>query len=164
MSYTLYTDKTWRETQSELSETMRKWRISDWNLITDKDARGRMLPRVTLHYVLRGREVRLTMTKQARAEDNLRALYLSVEDMRMLDVRGLSDVVAEAYMQLAAPQSLSPRSPEEVLGVRSDAPRDVIEAAYRALAKVRHPDMGGSDAAMAELTAARDALLAAGVT
>lgn len=41
-----------------------------------------------------------------------------------------------------------------LLGLSQDAPREVVDAAYRALARKLHPDSGGSDAAMAELTAA----------
>jgi curved DNA-binding protein CbpA len=36
-----------------------------------------------------------------------------------------------------------------------DASREAIEAAYKRLARQRHPDAGGSDALMAELNAAR---------
>lgn len=39
--------------------------------------------------------------------------------------------------------------------------RDDVEKAYRRLAAVRHPDKGGSDAAMAELNRARDEALEA---
>lgn len=45
----------------------------------------------------------------------------------------------------------------------SNATEDEIEAAYRQRAKIVHPDVGGSDAAMAELNAARqEALLRRG--
>ena len=162
MSYKLTTPIPWRETREALTETMRLWGVDDWNLIKEKDERGRELPGVTLRYVLRDREVRLMMAKQARAQDNLRVLYLSVEAMRKNELRGLGEVLADAYKQLSAPNGARSQLPEEVLGVRADAPPEVVEAAYRALAKVRHPDMGGSNAAMAELTAARDALLATG--
>jgi DnaJ-domain-containing protein 1 len=40
------------------------------------------------------------------------------------------------------------------LGVLSSAPRAVIEAAYRALAKEAHPDAGGSPDRMRDLNAA----------
>ena len=40
------------------------------------------------------------------------------------------------------------------LGVLPSAPRAVIEAAYRALAKDAHPDVGGSEARMRALNAA----------
>ena len=39
--------------------------------------------------------------------------------------------------------------------------RDDVEKAYRRLASLRHPDKGGSDAAMAELNRARDEALEA---
>jgi hypothetical protein len=38
------------------------------------------------------------------------------------------------------------------------APQEVIDAAYRALAKIHHPDMGGDAAMMRRLTEAREAL------
>lgn len=50
-------------------------------------------------------------------------------------------------------------APHEVLGVAPTAPREVVEAAYRALARSAHPDKGGSAARMAALNAARDAML-----
>ncbi|ROZ79846.1 J domain-containing protein [Ramlibacter sp. WS9] len=46
----------------------------------------------------------------------------------------------------------------EILGVRSDAAVEEIEAAFRKLASVKHPDKGGSAEEMAEVIAARDRL------
>jgi curved DNA-binding protein CbpA len=43
-----------------------------------------------------------------------------------------------------------------VLGVRPDAPAEVVEAAYKALAKKYHPDRGGSLETMRQLNWARD--------
>jgi len=45
-----------------------------------------------------------------------------------------------------------------MLGVLPSAPRAVIEAAYRALAKDAHPDVGGSEAQMRALNAAMTAI------
>jgi curved DNA-binding protein CbpA len=44
--------------------------------------------------------------------------------------------------------------PYHVLQVTPDAEPEVIQAAYRALARKYHPDMGGSDMRMAKLNAA----------
>jgi hypothetical protein len=44
----------------------------------------------------------------------------------------------------------------ETLGVTKDSPREVVEAAYRALARKAHPDRGGSHEAMTTLNAAID--------
>jgi hypothetical protein len=51
--------------------------------------------------------------------------------------------------------------PHALLGVRRGANRDEITRAFRARARVVHPDVSGADTttAMADLTAARDALL-----
>jgi curved DNA-binding protein CbpA len=46
------------------------------------------------------------------------------------------------------------RDPYQVLQVTPDAEPEVIQAAYRALARKYHPDMGGSDQQMAKLNAA----------
>ena len=48
--------------------------------------------------------------------------------------------------------------PWQVLHLRPDAPSEVIEAAYRALAKRLHPDAGGSVVAMAAVNSAYDAV------
>jgi len=53
-----------------------------------------------------------------------------------------------------------PADPYAVLGVDPGVDADAIHEARRALAKVRHPDAGGSVAAMQELNAAVDAALA----
>lgn len=45
-----------------------------------------------------------------------------------------------------------------VLHLLPSAPREVVDAAFRALAKRAHPDHGGTDAAMLRLTEAHDAL------
>jgi DnaJ-domain-containing protein 1 len=41
-----------------------------------------------------------------------------------------------------------------VLGVRPDAPREVVEAAHKALARTHHPDRGGKTADMQRINAA----------
>ena len=54
-----------------------------------------------------------------------------------------------------------PVDPYTLLGIDSDADAAAIHEARRSLAKQRHPDAGGSVAAMQELNAAVDAALAA---
>ena len=62
-----------------------------------------------------------------------------------------------AYTALPAPARPS-RNWWEVLEVAPTTPRAVVDAAFKALAKQRHPDApGGSDEAMQELNAAYEA-------
>jgi DnaJ-class molecular chaperone len=66
---------------------------------------------------------------------------------------GTGDMVEQAFTGFVALPA--PKSPYEILGVRSNASDEEIEAAFRAKAKKLHSDLGGSDDAMAELNAAR---------
>ena len=45
-----------------------------------------------------------------------------------------------------------------VLQVNPNASKVVVDAAYKALAKVRHPDTGGTEEAMKELNQAYDSI------
>lgn len=50
--------------------------------------------------------------------------------------------------------------PHRILFIAVDAPIEIVKAAYRELAKVYHPDVGGSEEAMRELNEAYEACLA----
>lgn len=92
-----------------------------------------------------------------RAEENMRSLALAIEAMRAFDRHGDSLMMRRAFEGFAALPA--PRSWHQVLGLKPDASAASIEAAFRAKARHAHPDAGGSDAAMAELNAAREAAL-----
>lgn len=161
--YSNRTDKTWSETYQDLARCFRSWGIHEWNVsanvpsakygsyyLSDIDRA------VTVAFNKGGRLVELSLATQDRPLDNLRAIYLTIDDMRMIERRGLADVAQSAYLQLAAPEAT--RDPYEVLGVRPGVPIEVLEGAYRALAKTRHPDAGGTAEAMAELNTAYEAI------
>ena len=52
----------------------------------------------------------------------------------------------------------APPDAYRVLHLRETAPPELVESAFRCLAKLEHPDRGGTDDGMRALTAARDAL------
>lgn len=165
MAYSLRTDKTWAQTDGELQTEFSRWGVRDYevrSLGRGSRANYQSLEdrRVTIRWTTReGREMRLEMADQERAVDNLRVLFLAIQAMRLNEVRGIGKVLADAYMQLAAPKAQ--RDPWEVLGLRPGATADEIDAMYRVKAKAAHPDAGGSDEAMAELNDARDRAKAA---
>jgi DnaJ-domain-containing protein 1 len=75
--------------------------------------------------------------------------------------RQLHEFLAQAIdAQISAIVDGTPASmgqdPYAILGVTQTAPREVIEAAYRALARMYHPDKGGSTAAMQRINQAYD--------
>ena len=99
-----------------------------------------------------GRHVNRTVTvdRWERPVDNLWALAIGLDDIRLNEARGLDDVARQVYAMLPAPAKQ--RDPWEVLGLRSDADNDLIDAAYRAKARKLHPDVGGDAEAFRELT------------
>lgn len=162
--YVLRTDKTWSETRGELGRCFDQWGVAKWTAeanVPPTRVNGRSFSRdeaaVTVRYTRGEREIVLTMSTQDSPAANLRALYLCLDAMRLLDVRGLGETARSAYLQLEPPKSQ--RDPFEVLGLRPNASREQIEAMFRLLAQTAHPDRGGSNEAMAELNAARAAAL-----
>lgn len=56
-------------------------------------------------------------------------------------------------------QSSGASDPYRVLHLQSDAPLEVVRAAYRALAVLHHPDRGGDEEVMKQLNIAHDLIL-----
>lgn len=161
----------WSDTRIDLAECFLKWGThrDDWAVERDRKARDRRgflsaaERLVTVWWVHPGTDKRITLScdENSTQPDNFRALYLCIEALRMQEVRGVGDMMATAYAQIAAPDTA--RDPYKVLGVRSGAPPEVIEASYKARAKLAHPDKGGTVEDMAALNAARDELVGRGV-
>ena len=106
------------------------------------------------------------MSRQRRAVDNLLVCWLIIEALRLNEARGFTEQIAAVYRQefpaLPAPgQTGQPAAqPTRIDGayallhLRSTAPIEVCEAAYRALSKLFHPDVTGSSATQQSLNAA----------
>jgi hypothetical protein len=97
--------------------------------------------------------------------ENIRAIGLAVEGLRQIERAGASQILERAFTAFGelppAPDAPKLRPwwevlnfPESLLGALSVP---VVEARYRELATQAHPDHGGSTAAFAELSQARDA-------
>ena len=152
----LRTKKPPQETLAEMAETFSKWGVAEWDA-PRLSARSEDGP-AKVWFVLAGARKEMECSRFTRYRDNLRALYLAVEGIRMASQRGILEQYKQFFQQLPAAGESSYVDPYEVLGIRPDAGMDVAEAAYRALAKTAHPDMGGSDEAMRRLNRAFEAL------
>lgn len=93
-------------------------------------------------------------------KENLSAIGKTIEALRGMERWGASDMMERAFRGFAALPASAGRDWWEVLQLRRDSPRAAIEANFRRLAIDRHPDHGGSTAAMAELNQARTQALA----
>jgi len=98
--------------------------------------------------------------------DNVRAIGLALEGLRAVERAGASTILERAFTGFAALPAAAgstTRPWRTVLCYQEHEPvtREKIEATFRALAKIRHPDVaGGSHELMTELNAARAAALA----
>ena len=166
-------DKTWAQIEAAIAETFRKWRIPAPSLtyvLNKRAAEKRFQTKdertVTIEFEAwaegKLRRARLTMAREDRAIDNLAKLAQAVEWVRMAEVREITLLVVLIYRQLypvapaspPPPRADLPRGPYAVLHVANDAPLEVCEAAYKALTKKHHPDLGGDTATMQRLNTA----------
>lgn len=119
-------------------------------------------PGVAVYWELDEQWFEIACDEFKTVEGNMQALRLTVGDLRRIQKRGTTGIFKRAMSGLEAlPERGSGKPWWEVLEVPPDAEEGVITAAYRQLAKVRHPQRGGSDVAWHELNDARQQGLAA---
>lgn len=169
--------KTWSQLTKELSQLMIRWpAVVTYNLENDSPPRQHGKAWQTKEH----REVRLEMkmyrgdqpgvatvtlavSKWNNACENLAAVIKTLEELRLFDVRDHAKIAAVVLRQrfpATAPAAAPPPPPRTIpahyaaLHLQPDAPLEVAEAAYRALARRHHPDAGGDTVTMQRLNAA----------
>lgn len=115
-------------------------------------------PGVAVYFLWDGLQVCIPCDRYLKLADNLTAIHHIIEARRVELRHGTLALVRASFAGFAA---LPPpaNSWRDVLGIKGPATRDMVQSVYRRLASERHPDVGGSDAKMAELNVARDAAL-----
>lgn len=98
---------------------------------------------VCAYFALDGEERAIPCDRWATIEDNLQAIRLTVAALRGIGRWGAGEMVSAAFRGFAALPEPRGEGWWTVLGVEPDADRARVEAAYRRLAKDRHPDAGG---------------------
>jgi hypothetical protein len=105
----------------------------------------------------------MAIDRYTKVEQNIAALAATIEAMRAIERHGgavIMDRAFTGFTALPAPIVAGMKRPwREVLRLNGAATLAEVNAAYRLLAAVYHPDRGGTDAKMAELNAARDEAL-----
>lgn len=131
----------------------------------ERDLRGNLRPGrsrpsdqgIALYFTLRGKPKVMACDRFVKAEHNMRSLTLAIDAMRALERHGGGIMMERAFEGFAAIEAPGTKAWWLVLQIKPTASPADIEAAYRVLARERHPDRGGSESAMSELNAARDA-------
>lgn len=115
-----------------------------------------MDPGAAVYWQQSGKPMRvMAIDTYDRVADNLGAIAATLQAMRAIERHGGAQILDRAFTGFLALPSSGP-SCWVVLGLSPGDNAATIEARYRVLAKQRHPDAGGSHAAMSELNAARD--------
>lgn len=114
---------------------------------------------VAAWFVWAGESVCIPVDRYLLPEENLQAIHHIIEARRTELRHGTLHLVKatmKGFKALPPPLGHKPRRPwTEVLDLPATAKKDEIETAYRTKAKQAHPDAGGSDAAMQELSQAK---------
>lgn len=119
-------------------------------------------PGVAVWFEWDGLQVCIPVDRYSSVSSNLQAIHHIIEARRVELRHGTLALVRATFTGfMALPGPASRREWRTVLGIEANKVVSVaeVEAAYRQLASKRHPDKGGSDAAMAELNEARAAAL-----
>jgi hypothetical protein len=114
-------------------------------------------PGVAVYFTLKQKPLAMARDRYWTPWENMRSLVLAIESIRSIERHGGSTMMECAFSGFAALPA--PKSCWDILGVAAGATEQEIESNFRVKAKTAHPDLGGSDAAMAELIAARSEAL-----
>lgn len=115
-------------------------------------------PGVAVYFTWDDEQRCIAVDRYTKVEDNVRAIYYVLEARRTEMRHGGLTIVRAAFKGFTALPA--PEDWRSVLGLTGQSVTpDEIKRVYRQLAKTAHPDSGGNEAAMARLTAARDAAL-----
>lgn len=112
-------------------------------------------PGVAVYFDWDGAQRCIAVDRFPAVEANVRAIYQILEGRRQEMRYGGLHIVRAAFRGFAALPP--PDDWRRVLGLDDRSGLAEVEAAYKRLARDRHPDAGGTEAAMAALNAAREA-------
>lgn len=122
-------------------------------------------PGVAVYFELHGKDRVLACDKWDSVAGNMAAIANHIDAIRRVDRYGVGtlDQAFAGYDALPPPGAANRPPWRKVLGIAEDenCSAEAVQAAYRSMAKVFHPDLqGGSHEAMAMLNEARDQALA----
>lgn len=161
--------RTLTDVRNALDETFRKWEILQYTLsfrVTNRVLNKYQFgedKKATLTFRWRTTPITISMKKHDTPIENAIALAKAVEMIRLAEYRGI-DMLLYGILQFRhkPPESPPPRPEPRInhnphyaaLHIANDAPLAVAEAAYKTLAKLYHPDVGGNAETMKALNAA----------
>lgn len=118
-------------------------------------------PGAAVYFSFRGKATVLACDRFQRVADNIAAIAGHIESLRRVERYGVGTIeqALAGYKALPADTAANWRA---VFGFPADSTPslDQVDSAYKASARQRHPDLGGTDIEMAHVNRARDYALA----
>jgi hypothetical protein len=118
-------------------------------------------PGAAVYFRFKGKATVLACDRFLRVADNIAAIAGHIEAIRRVERYGVGTIeqALAGYKALPADSAANWRA---VFGFAADASPSIaqLDAVYKQAAREHHPDVGGSDVAMAHLNRARDYALA----
>ncbi len=112
---------------------------------------------VAVYFTLNNSQVCLCCDTYKTIWENMYAIGRTIEGLRQIDRDGVSDFLNRAFTGFPAiPERVPGKNCWDILGIGQTKDINTIEKRYRALAKEKHPDTGGSLEAFQELSEALD--------
>lgn len=108
-------------------------------------------PGVAVYFQRKGKKLCFACDKYDRVWKNMRAIQKTIEAMRGIERWGSSDMLDRAFTGFASLPAPGKREWWVVLGLNGTESTDQIKARFRELAKIHHPDNGGSADTFAEI-------------
>jgi hypothetical protein len=100
---------------------------------------------VAVYFTYEKEQMVFCCDKWKKVEDNLTAIKKTVNSFRMMPEWGVSDMLKRAFTGFKTlPAASVAKEWWQVLGVPQISTKDEVSKAYKNLAKMHHPDAGGS--------------------
>lgn len=109
---------------------------------------------VVVYFKHKGVQTSLCCDQYLKVWENIYALAKGIEALRGIERWGISDFLNRAFTGFTALPESKIETWYEVLNISKTATIDEIKSSYRALAKVHHPDMGGTEFQFNRITSA----------
>lgn len=108
-------------------------------------------PGVVAYFQWQGVDLAVPCDRWSRVNHNVQAIALTIEAMRGMERWGAKHMIRAMFTGFKALPAPSKSPWWDVMGIEASSPLSAIETRYKDLAKVRHPDCGGSHEAFVEL-------------
>lgn len=116
-------------------------------------------PGVAVYFTLKGKALSMARDAYWTPWENVRSLVLAIDAIRSIERHGGAAMMERAFTGFTALPKPGGADWWEVFQVPRSISRRALEEKFKELARSRHPDLGGSQHAMAELNRARQQAL-----